>query len=371
VGVVWNPTANGKQSIRAGYGIYFGNTRVLSNLSEYDNGFVSSVSLTNPSSPPYNFTYPNPFGNQSATAFISGAPPTLSIIGNNDRSPYSQVYSLGTQRQLTANMAINVDAIYDFTIHDRISHDINATLVENSTNNSDRPNPGFSAISQSSSISELEYKALFVKLERRLARNYQFLGSYTYTRSNDDNPLGTSTNPYDIKYDWGPSTNERRHALVLSGSYQMKWGIVGGMVYTLRSQLPYSGTSGTGQIFDDKNNGYVPGTYRDEGNRVSNSTFLTLVNAWRATSKSLPPISVNQFQSDVIDNIDTRVSKTFAFERRYQLQVLAQAFNTLNHTEFGAQYGSGRVTNSQSSQFGEILSTRPAREIEFAGVLHF
>jgi hypothetical protein len=268
-------------------------------------------------------------------------------------------------------LAVNVDAIYNFTIHDRFSHDINATLQQNSTNNANRPNPGFSAINQSSSISELEYKALFVKVEKRLANNFQFLGSYTYTRSNDSNPLGTSTNPYNLRYDWGPSTNERRHALVFSGSYQMRWGIVGGLVYTLKSQLPYSATSGTGQIFDDKNQGYVPGTYRDEGDRVDNTTFLNLVNAWRASSKALAPIPVGQFQADVIDNIDTRVSKVFSFREKIQLQVLAQAFNTLNHTQFGAQYGSGRVTNSQSSQFGEILSTRPARQIEFAGVFKF
>jgi hypothetical protein len=371
VGVNWDVFGNSKQTIRAGYGIYFGNTRILSNLSEYDNGFVSSVSLTNPKNPPYNFTYPDPFGGQSPTAFINGAAPTLSTISNTARSPYSEVYTLGTQRQLSPNMSLSVDGIYNFTIHDRITVDVNPTTVQNSTNNAMRPNPGFSAVNQSQSISKLKYSALYVKLEKRLSKGTQFLASYTYTRSKDNNPLGTASSPYDLQYDWGTSTNERRHALVLSGSQQLKWGIVGGLVYTLRSQLPYSALAGSGLIIDDKNTGYVPGTRRDDGNRISNDTFLSLVNAWRASSQGLAPISVNQFQTDVVDNVDARLSKTFPIHKRFQLQTIAQAFNALNHTQFGAQYGSGRVTNSQSSQFGEILSARPGRQLEFAATLKF
>jgi hypothetical protein len=371
VGVVWDVTGTGKQSIRAGYGIYYGNTRVLSNLSEYDNGFVSSISLTNPTSGTPTFTYPNPFGNQSPSAFISGAPPTLSIISNHARSPYAQVYTLGTQRQLTSNMSISADFLYNFVIHDRVTQDVNATIVQNSTNNANRPNPGFSAIKQSQPYGKLEFRSVYLKLEKRLSGGTQILGSYTYTQSYDNNPLGTYTNPYNLNYDYGTSSNERRHALVISGSQNIHWGIVGGLVYTLRSQLPYSATSGTGQIFDDLNTGYVPGTTRNEGDRVSNSTFLNLVNAWRLSSKNLAPISISQFQTDVVDNLDARLSKTLHIHEKYDVLLIAQAFNALNHTQFGAQYGSGRVTNSQSSQFGEILSTRPARQIELAATFKF
>jgi hypothetical protein len=371
VGINWDLSGTGKQTIRAGYGIYFGNTRVLSNLNEYDNGFVSSISLTNPKNPPYNFTYPDPFNGENPTNFITSAAPTLSVISNKARSPYSQVYTLGTQRQLTPNMSLSVDGVYNFTIHDRISLDINPTTVQNSTNNSLRPNPGFSAVSQSEPYAKLEYKALYVKLEKRLTKSTQFLGSYTYTRSQDNNPLGSYSDPYNLNYDWGWSTNERRHALVLSGSQRIRWGVVGGLVYTLKSQLPYSATAGSGQIIDDKNAGYVPGTHRDDGNRISNPTFLSLVNAWRTSSEGLAPISIHQFQPDVIDDVDARLSKTFPIHERYQLQVLGQAFNLLNHTQFGAQYGSGRVTNSQSPQFGQILSTRPARQVELAATFKF
>jgi hypothetical protein len=268
-------------------------------------------------------------------------------------------------------MSISVDGIYNFTLHDRITLDINPTIVPTSTDNTNRPNKGFSAVNQSEPYGKLEYKAIYLKFEKRLTHGTQMLGSYTYTRSKDNNPLGTYSSPYDLNYDFGVSTNERRHAFVLSGSQRVKWGFVVGLVYTLRSQLPYSATAGTGQIFDDKNAGYVPGTHRNDGNRISNSTFLSLVNSWRASSQGLAPISVNQFQTDVVDNVDARVSKTITFEKRYQLQLIAQAFNALNHTQFGAQYGSGRVTNSQSPQFGEILSTRPARQIEFAANFKF
>ena len=72
---------------------------------------------------------------------------------------------MGVSRELMANMAINVDAVYTKTLRDNISANINtqdpATRL--------RPLPEWGRITQNQSAGESEYKALLVRAEKRMA----------------------------------------------------------------------------------------------------------------------------------------------------------------------------------------------------------
>jgi hypothetical protein len=88
------------------------------------------------------------------------------------------------------------------------------------------------------------------------------------------------------------------------------------------------------------------------------------VNAWRALN-SLAAIPESQIESSRINITDVRISKSLRFaERRVDLMV--QAFNVFNTKNLQAQFGGGRVGNSQSNAFGRITSARPMRQIELA-----
>ena len=59
-------------------------------------------------------------------------------------------------------------------------------------------------------------KMLMLNFNTRFRRDLSLQGNYTYNLAND--LPGTPTNPYDFNLDWGRSSFERRHRLVLVGS---------------------------------------------------------------------------------------------------------------------------------------------------------
>ena len=115
------------------------------------------------------------------------------------------------------------------------------------------------------STSDLRYKAIYTKLEKRYSQRTQFLVSYTYTRSDDNQPFSRYPDPFDHSIDFGPSNGERRHAIVASGSVLLPADVTLGVVWTLRSQLPWSATAGRDLNKDTFNTDLVPGTTRNSG----------------------------------------------------------------------------------------------------------
>jgi hypothetical protein len=208
----------------------------------------------------------------------------------------------------------------------------------------------------------MKYKALYAKFEKRYSNRTQFLATYTYTRSDDNNLLGRYLDPVNLGLDWGPSGGERRHAVVLSGSVLLPYDVTVGAVWTGRSQLPWSATAGRDLNGDGFNTDLVPGTTRNAGSRTLD---LAMVNAWRAAN-GRDPVSQDQIDSSRINVLDLRASKDFRVGRGIRFQVLAQAFNLFNTENLQAQYGGGRVGNSLSANFGRILTARPMRQGEIA-----
>ena len=185
---------------------------------------------------------------------------------------------------------------------------------------------------------------------------------FTFTDSDDNNPMGRYLDPFDLSLDWGPSSGERRHAVVASGSVVLPFDITLGSVWTLRSQLPWSATAGRDLNNDGFATDLVPGTTRNSGGRELD---LAAVNAYRQTN-GLPAVDEGQIESSRINILDLRASKALRFGDR-KLELIAQAFNLFNTKNLQAQFGSGRVGNALSATtFGRILSARPARQVELA-----
>jgi hypothetical protein len=350
-GLAWDLRSNGKTVVRAGYGIYYGHTRVLGNLSEYRNFQQFSVSITNPA-------YPDPYQGKDPKTFITSAPTNVTIDSNDYRQPMAQNYNVGVGHQLTNTLALNVDGIYNFGLHDRKIQDLNPKDLV--TGN--RPIPAFGRIDEQEPSAKLEYKAVYVKLEKRYSRRYQYLVSYTFTHSEDNNALSRYLDPFNQSLDWGPSAGERRHALVASGSVMLPWNIALGAIYNLRSQLPWNPTAGKDLNKDGFNTDLVPGTTRDSGSRNLN---LAAVNAWRL-SNGLGAVDPNLIDSSRINQADARLSKTITLHERLKLDVGLQAFNLFNHRNLGSQFSNGRVTNALSAQFGQIRTARPNRQAELS-----
>jgi hypothetical protein len=346
-GLAWNVRGSGKDVIRAGYGLYYNNIQTLLNFPENRNISQCSVTISNP-------PYPNPYGSQSPTAFCSSAPPNLVVLDKNFSMPYSQQFTLGYSREITHDFSIHVDGVYMHTVKDWRNFDLNYPNAAGV-----RPNPAFGRILDHMPVSQYKYKGMYVRAEKRFARRYQFLVSYTLSSSTDDNPQSQVTNQNNYNLDWGPSAIDRRNAVVVGGYVQLPWKITAGAFWQVRSALPFNVTSTT--IVDNVTQ-LVPGLTRNLGNR-DNGTVLAAVNAYRASlATPLAPLLASQIDSSRFNSFDLKLTRAFALHEHGKVEVIGQAFNL-----FGVTNLTGGNTGSASSvNFGRILGASNLQQAELA-----
>ena len=350
-GMAWDARGNGDTVVRAGWGIYYGNIRMLANLGEFRDLQQYSVNISNPA-------YPDPYQGKNPTDYIVSSPPNIQVTANDFQQPTGQQANVGISQKLSDDFAFHVDSVYNRTRYDYKTLDINTKNPVTGI----RPLPQWGQINQTQSTSDLKYKAIYTKLEKRYSHRYQFLFSYTYTRSDDNAPLARYLDPFNPSLDWGPSNGERRHAVVGSGSVLLPYDVTLGVVWTARSQLPWSAVAGKDLNGDGFVIDLVPGTTRNSGSRNLN---LDAVNAYRALNK-LPPVTAAMIASSALSVADMRISKSFPLRGSVKIDVLAQVFNFLNTVNLQDQYGGGRQNNALSLAFGSINTARPMRQGELA-----
>jgi hypothetical protein len=349
-GAAWDVNGTGDTVVRAAYGVYYGHIRLLGTLPEFNNYKSFSLTIDNPS-------YPDPFGGRDPQEFVTSSPtPNLTVVSNDLVQPLAHQFTGGVSRKLTNTFALHVDGVYNNSQGDYKQLDINPQDPVTRL----RPLTQFGRITQVRSDTELRYKAIYTKLEKRYSHRHQFMVSYTFTDSDDNGPMGRYLDPFDLSLDEGPSNGERRHAVIASGSVLLPWDITVGSIWSYRSQLPWSATAGSDLNRDGFASDLVPGTTRNSGSR---DLDLEVVNAFRQ-SRNLAPIPESQIESSRINILDMRVSKTFRFAGTRKVDLIAQAFNLFNTKNLQAQFGTGRVGNALSGSFGRILSARPSRQIE-------
>jgi hypothetical protein len=351
-GVVWDVTGTGSTVIRGGYGLFYGHIRMLGTLGEFQNFKRFSINIPNPA-------YPDPYQGRNPSDFIvTSQAPNITVVANDMKQPLSKQVTAGASQRLSETFALHVDFVNSHTTGDYKTRDINARDPLTGV----RPLLQYTRIDQIRPDTDLKYRAIYTKLEKRYSARHQFMASYTFTDSEDNNPMGRFLDPFNPALDWGPSSGERRHAVVASGSVLLPWDVTIGSVWTYRSQLPWSATAGRDINGDTFNTDLVPGTTRNSGSR---NLDLGAVNAWRALN-NLTPIPESQIESSRINLTDIRVSKSLRFGELRKVDLMVQAFNVFNTRNLQGQFGGGRVGNSQSNAFGRITSARPQRQIELA-----
>ncbi len=358
LGFAWDVANNGKSVVRGGYGLVYHAIVMTWTVAEITTLKQTSITITNP-------TYPDPYGGKSPAAFAPTTPPNIQILSNDLKQPSAHTVNLGYSHELGLNMAINLDAVYTKTLDFPVAVNVNTPDPVTKL----RALPAWGRIVMVSPVGEAKYKAMFVRLEKRLSHNYQYMVSYTLAKA-DTNFPGVGQTPALTDYfnsglDVGPAASDRRHTIVVSGSALLPFNISLGAVWTLRSTMPFSALASTDLNGDGAVTDYVPGTTNDQGNR-GDANFLSLVNAYRAT-RGLAPIPESQIDSNRYNRMDVRVSKAIPLGGNRKLELIGQVFNLLGTTNLLASGGAGTwSTNAGSASFGRITQALPSRQAEVA-----
>ncbi len=352
IGFAWDPKNDGKMSIRGGYGLFYDNVRTLLNGGEITWPQSKAIVISRP-------TFPDPLGGRTRESFQSTAAPNINVNANNFESPYAHQFNLGVSRTLTRDLALTLDGTMAIRKADRETVDLNLPDQTSRV----KPYPQFARVTNAQSSLDNTYKAVLLKIEKRMSHNYQALASYTFSEAKDDGFSSAVADTYGFTKVVRYGAADRRHRVVVSGVVKLPKGFQVSAIGDFRSSLSFSPTTSADLNTDGYTGDLPAGVALGTGCR---GLDLQAVNTFRA-ARNLAAVST--IPCPTYKNIDARLSKTFTFTsgaRQHKIEMVAQLFNVLNRTNYNIP-----VNNLQSAAFGQLNTllpniNAPSRQIELA-----
>jgi hypothetical protein len=361
-----NVVAPGRAPIPANTVVNVGNVQTLTGLTPQQYADQASAAIGQPQG---YFVF-GPTGYLTNTIIPAQLRPT--DIADSFDTPHTLGYSVGVQRELTTDMAIEVDYFH---------RDIRNLLGIRSANIAFESRvlgrrflPPFTTgpILTFGPFYEGVYDALIVNFNKRYSRRFMAGASYTYAQATD-NSLGINSHPSDAfigivpevtepatgrsnangeftrangtlvqaagtflngpDRDKGPSDLANDHVLQVNGMVELPYQIQLGGIFRAQSGFRFSQAPASGVLVDP------------DGDASINAID---VNAGR-----------NAFTSPAFVNLDMRFSKRFDVTSGVRAQVLLEFFNLFNRQNPAAV---GRRQDVPLEPFGRPTQVLPGRE---------
>jgi hypothetical protein len=422
LGFAYDPQGDGKTVIRGGYGIFydqlFQNLTLFSASQSEPTIFQAAISLTRPTgapvptSPLYGIRLGGPLPQPPAGFnFANLANGAVGRINDPDASePYIQKFSIGFQRELTANMSLSSDYVHQIglneprflNINPLISSVCNASFGGNPNNTTLCPGgastrllgPAFVAaglphnrigqINMFTTTNRSLFDSWTTTLKYRTGKHilnasYVLSSSRAWggqpTASYSGNGIAITRERQFATGEFGPTRMDERHRIVLSGVFNLPWDFSVSPILQYATARPFSPVLG----FD------VDGDGLSTIDRLCQGVDpLALLNAIRNrptgvtaedVARQFNPIGcqqvpVNNLRSGYVlegnqyverdgrfFNVDLRVTKNWKFGERFGLATYVDLYNVFNteNLSFASRIGlSGPASNA--AQFMQVLS---------------
>ena len=381
VGFNYDLTGMGTTMLQGGYGLFYNVGTLIETSALYFNPPYFGIGLYFPSAQRL-LTLEDPFPGQGIAT-----QPTYNSLDQNMRTAYAHQTSLGLERAWSKT---TVDARYVGSFGRQLvrKRNINQALPGAGPFPPRRPLPQYGDILMVESGATSDYHALQVGAVRRAGNRFTFRGSYTWSKSMDDQSAflatdGNDNTPQDsrnLAAEWSLSDFDVRHRAVFTGSYAVPdlgagalgrgWQVAG--VVSVQSGRPFTPRVS----FDNSNSGNTGGgTFAyDRPNEVTGSTppAGTQVVTYDGRAFAIAPQYTygNAGRNTLIGpgyaSVDAVLSRRLALGGTRNLELRLEGFNLLNRTNL--QLPDSFVDRPT---FGQSLSAFARRQFQLAARFTF
>ena len=402
VGFAYDLTGKGQMAIRGGFGMFYNRQNLDTIINQYS------------TQPPLVRTPVVQFGTFSTLLSTTGLNQPQNVLGLDGigKVPTVMNFSLSVQRNIGFKTILDVGYVGSLGRHLMWQRDINSIPLganfdpanrdtSQTTNvplppNFLRPIRGYAAINIREFAASSNYHSLQVKLDRRMSKNLQFGGAWTWSKSlnynSGDGNNVTILAPIRV-YNYGLSDFDRTHVVKINYLWtlpQTKWknplatyvingwqvsgitsfvsGVPTAVSFSLVSGIDITGSASISARPDVIANPVLP-----KGDRTFSQNFNTA--AFRApTQGTLGTAAPTQLRGPGINNHDIAFFKNFRFAEKLNLQFRGELYNAFNHTQFSAYDTAARFDAAGAqinTRLGEFTAARRARVMQFALKLQF
>ncbi|HEY0758971.1 MAG TPA: TonB-dependent receptor [Acidisarcina sp.] len=410
LGFAWQATADRKMVVRGGYGIFF------------DQPILTSSELGTINPPFYRFAYFYNSGTNTIQNILSSpANVTISIVpASRQVNPYMQHWSAGAQYALRNDLSLELTYVGSKGTHLLGTQDNNQSEPGGSP-----PYPQFGSLATVATGRASRYDSLQLQADKRFERNLAFLLAYTWSKSIDNGSEYTGSeiegqypqNSHDLAGERGLSGFDARNRLATSVIYGLPFGagqrwsrsgtaaaLLGGWQVTsiiaLQSGTPFTinrvgyqsyttlvtGTDRPDQVADPMAPGPVEAnadpachTTLSHGGRAADKT-RTAATWFNPCAFSDPNLlgerrfgtaRRNSVIGPALRQADISISRSFHLGREHSLLARADAFNVLNHPNWGIPTRQFDSRGFSSIETADEFGSRPPRQIQVALKLSF
>ena len=402
VGIVWDPFGDGKTSVRAAGGVFYGSIsgnewNTMTNFQPWSTRltFVNTGKGVNAAGVAQGATLANPYTNYpGGTPFPYKGSYTVGggVFAVDQAFKWAHAYqtNVGIQREVFARMAVGASYIGTFNRNLPLGRDVNYPVATPTATTGNvlarRPNQAFGAVTMLNSDQYSNYNGLQLTFQMRQWHNVSFNGFYTYSQTwtsaqlQNNTTQGLAQNYTNLAAEYGRADTDQRRVFSLNLNWQLDyykgsngfwralangWAI--SPIVKLRSGLPFTVTNGSvdanldGQTNDRAQQIGDPFTAHPTPDQWFNT--LAFVQNKAVTGA---PVDGNTPRNSIDGPgyrvIDLAISRDFRLPKG-KLTFRAEATNAFNVVNYG-QPGSSVPSGATSTTFGVIRSARTMRQVQ-------
>ncbi|PYX93116.1 MAG: TonB-dependent receptor, partial [Acidobacteria bacterium] len=412
IGLAWDVTGDGKTSVRAGAGVFYGSLSGNQwNTTANFEPFAIRLTFPNGGNAATGATLANPYRGYPGGipfpyngSFVAGG----SIYGA-DRSfewPYTYQLNLSLQRQLTKDLSIMTAYVGSLSHNLPFATDINYPFMTPTASTAPanvqarRPDQSFGSILLMRSNQTAQYHGFQLSAVKRMGHHFSLNGFYTYSKTLESVQLQNNTtqggvqNMRNLKLDRGRTDDDMRHQFVMSGLWDIsyysggnaiaKWILNGwniDPIVQVHSGLPFTVTNGADINLDGVNNDravLLPGANPHLANPTAAMWFNTTafgVNGSRIAAVTGSPLEGNTSRDFLngpgLVQVDMAISKKISLRERFGFEFRAEALNVFNHANLNNPNATVPASIAAPGNYGQITGAQTTRVLQLGLRLTF